>query len=131
MLPASPPLPSPPHPSTIIGFCISVYLLSPTSCHTAPPPSQGMHPCTASIHPPQFPSPRLAPHITSLPSHYTLPSYQPCLSTTYYSLVPLSSSPSTSSCGPQRRPVWLCGDTLSRQRFAVLHPPELMLPHHQ
>ena len=51
MLPASPPLASPPLPSTILGFCFSVYLLSPTFYHTAPPPLQRMHPCNASIHP--------------------------------------------------------------------------------
>ena len=51
MLPASPLLSSPPLPSIILGVCFSVYLLSLTFCHTAPPPPQRMYPCTASIYP--------------------------------------------------------------------------------
>ena len=46
----------------------------PTFYHTAPPPPQRMHPCTASFHPPLFPSPRLAPHTSFLPSRCILPS---------------------------------------------------------
>ena len=62
-----PPLPSPPLPSTILGFCFSMYLLSPTFYHIAPPPPQRMHHCTASSHPPLFLSLRLDPHTSSLP----------------------------------------------------------------
>ena len=58
-------------PSTIISFCFSVYLISPTFYHTAPTPPQRMHPCTASIHSPLFPSPCLAPH-TSPPYPITI-----------------------------------------------------------
>ena len=53
----------------------------PTFCHTVPQPPQRMHP-TSSIHPPLFPSPRIGPHTSSLPSPCTLPSSHPCTSTT-------------------------------------------------
>ena len=74
MHPASSPLPSLPLPSTILGFCFSVYLLSPTFCHTVPSPLQWIHRCTASSQPPLFPSPRLALHTSSLHFLCTLPS---------------------------------------------------------
>ena len=83
-------------PSLVSDYRCTSFPRRSTTHHTAPPPPHRIHPCIASTHPPLFTSPRLAPHTSSLPSPYTLPSSHPCTSITQYSI---------SSCGPQKRPV--------------------------
>ena len=97
---------------------------------------QRMHPCTASIHPPRLPSPRVAPSSYFVLTRYPLPVlyHHPILALPPLNIIwshcPLLLPLLHADLKDDR--FMLCGDILATrtQHFAALHPPELLLSHH-